>query len=137
MQKMLEEQAVQKDQVIADLQAQLDYLKQKLFGSGSERRNDQISGQMNLFDADGSDDEKLPVIIEPEIIEVKAYKKERKPKASYDEMFVGLPVTQVEVDTLTEEEKTCILCGTKMVPIGHEVIRTEIRYTEPKLERIE
>ena len=81
MQKMLEEQAMQKDQVIADLRAQLDYLKQKLFGSGSERRNDQISGQMNLFDTDGSDDEKLPVIIEPEIIEVKAYKKERKPKA--------------------------------------------------------
>ena len=24
-----------------------------------------------------------------------------------------------------------------MVPIGHEVIRTEIRYTEPKLERID
>ena len=61
--------------MIADLQAQLDYLKQKLFGSGSERRNDQISGQMNLFDTDGSDDEKLPVIIEPEIIEVKAYKR--------------------------------------------------------------
>ena len=137
MQKMLEEQTMQKDQVIADLQAQLEYLKQKLFGSSSERRNDQVLGQMNLFDTGSGDDEKIPVIIEPEIIEVKAYKKEKKPKASYDEMFAGLPVTQVEVDTLTEEQKTCILCGTKMVPIGHEVIRTEIRYTEPKLERIE
>ena len=58
---------------------------------------------------DDSDDEKLPVMIEPEIIEVKAYKKERKSKASYEEMFAGLSVTQVEVDTLAGEQKTCPL----------------------------
>lgn len=136
LQKTLEDQSTQKDQVIANLQAQLDYLKQKLFGSTSEHRNDQISGQMDLFGG-GDDDEKLPEIIEPEIIEVKAHKKERKPKAAYDEMFAALPVTQVEVDTLTDGQKTCTLCGTQMISIGHEVIRTEIRYTEPKLERIE
>lgn len=139
LQKMLEEQNSQnsqKDQVIASLQAQLDYLKQKLFGSVSERRNDQVTGQMSLFDAE-EDNEKLPALIEPEVIEVRAHKKERKPKASYDELFAALPAVQVEVDTLTDEQKACPLCGTQMVPIGHEVIRTEIRYTEPKLERIE
>ena len=137
LQKTLEDQSAQKDQVIANLQAQLDYLKQKLFGSTSEHRNDQIPGQMNLFGGSNDDDEKLPEIIEPEVIEVKAHKKERKPKATYDEMFAALPVSQVEVDTLTDEQKICTLCGTQMIPIGHEIIRTEIRYTEPKLERIE
>lgn len=137
LRKMLEEQGSQKDQRIAQLQAQLDYLKQKLFGSASERRNDQIPGQMSLFDNAGDDDEKIPAIIEPEIIEVKAHKKERRPKATYDEMFSSLPVIRVEVNTLTDEQKTCTVCGAQMLPVGHEVIRTEIRYTEPKLERIE
>ena len=40
-------------------------------------------------------------------------------------------------DTLKDEEKTCSLCGSEMVAIGTEVIRSEIVYTPPKLERIE
>lgn len=125
----------EKDQLIANLQAQLGYLKNKLFGSTSEARHGQIAGQMNLFETPDSD-EKLPGIIEPEVISVKGYIKERKPKATYEEAFAGLPTREIRVDTLTEEQKTCGLCGTKMVPIGHEVIRTELKYTEPKLERI-
>ena len=138
LQKMLEDRNAddaRKDQTIANLEAQLAFLKQKLFGSTSEQRNAPIPGQYSLFD--NSEDEPAPVEIEPETIEVKGYKKTRKPKATYDEMFDNLPTTQVMVDTLTEEEKTCPVCGTQMVPIGHEVVRTEILYTEPKLERVE
>lgn len=69
--------------------------------------------------------------------EVKAHKKARKSKAAYDEVFADLPTENVYVDTLTEEQKTCDVCGTMMIPIGHELIRTELRYTEPKLERID
>lgn len=43
----------------------------------------------------------------------------------------------MEVDTLSDEQKRCGICGTAMVPTGHEVLRTELVYTEPKLERIE
>ena len=75
--------------------------------------------------------------LEVEYIEVKAHKKARKSKAAYDEVFADLPTENVYVDTLTEEQKTCDVCGTMMVPIGHEPIRTELRYTEPKLERID
>ena len=140
LQKLLEERNAadaKKDQIISNLEAQLEFLKQKLFGSTSESRRAQCPGQMSIFDLLDGEEEKPAVEIEPEIIEVKAYKKERKPKATYDEMFADLPTTQIRVDTLTEEQKTCSICGTQMVPIGHEVIRTEIKYTEPKLERIE
>ena len=141
LQKLLEERnsnEAKKDQIISNLEAQLAFLKQKLFGSTSEARKGEFPGQMNIFDLlEGKEEEKPAVELEPEIIEVKGYKKERKPKATYDEMFENLPVTQVIVDTLTEEQKTCTVCGSEMVPIGHEVIRTEIKYTEPKLERIE
>ena len=141
LQKMLEERYAndaKKDQIIANLEAQLAYLKQKLFGSTSEVRKGQVPDQLSIFDyLNEEQDEKPPVEIEPEIIEVKSYKKERKPKATYDEMFASLPTRQIQVDTLTDEDKTCPVCGTEMIPIGHEVIRTEIKYTEPKLERIE
>ena len=139
MQKMLQERDAknsEKDKLIANLQAQLDYLKTKLFGSTSEIRHDQMPGQMNLFQLRDAD-EPAPVELEVEYIEVKAHTKTRKPKATYDEVFAALPVEKVYVDTLTEEQKICIECGTKMVPIGYELIRTELRYTEPKLERID
>lgn len=139
LQKMLEDRNAkdaEKDQLIANLQAQLDYLKNKVFGSTSELRHNQIPGQFSIFDSTVSD-EKPAEIIEPEIIKVQAHTKKRKPKASYDEIFADLPTRQITVDTLSEEQKLCGICGSAMVPIGHEIIRTELVYTEPKLERIE
>ena len=69
----------EKDKIIANLQAQLDYLKTKLFGSTSEIRHDQMPGQLNLFQL--PDEEELaPVELEVEYIEVKAHKKLEKPK---------------------------------------------------------
>ena len=139
LQKMLQERDAkdsEKDQLIANLQAQLDYLKTRLFGSTSEIRHEQFPGQLDLFHLQ-TEDEPEPVPLEVEYIEVKAHKKARKSKAAYDEVFADLPTENVYVDTLTEEQKTCDVCGTMMVPIGHELIRTELRYTEPKLERID
>ena len=79
LQKMLEERNTsdaKKDQIISNLQAQLEYLKQKLFGSTSEIRNSPFPGQMNIFDYLEGDVENPAIEIEPEIIEVKSYKKE-------------------------------------------------------------
>lgn len=125
----------EKDLVIKDLRAQMDFLKQKLFGSTSEPSRTVMEGQMNLFQ-DPEEDEKPAEIIEPEVIEVSSYKKARKKKSTYEELFENLPVRDITVDTLTSEQKTCAVCSTQMVVIGHEVIRTELRYTEPKLERV-
>ena len=139
LQKMLQERDAkdsEKDQLIANLQAQLDYLKTRLFGSTSEIRHEQLPGQLDLFHLQ-TEDEPEPVPLEVEYIEVKAHKKARKSKSTYDEVFADLPTENVYVDTLTEEQKTCDVCGTMMIPIGHEPIRTELRYTEPKLERID
>jgi len=125
-----------KNQIISNLQAQLDFLKQKLFGSTSElRHNNQMDGQLSMFDSEDSD-EKPAEIIEPEIIDVKSYKKTRKPKATYDEIFANIPTREVPVDEPSADRLVCGECGTLMVPIGTEVVRTEIIYTQPKLERI-
>ena len=45
-------------------------------------------------------------------------------------------ILRVEVDTLTEEQKHCPVCQNRMMPISHEEIRTVIRYTQAKLERV-
>ena len=49
----------EKDRIISNLQAQLEYFKQKLFGSSSERRSD-LPGQLSLFSGSGSGEEPLP-----------------------------------------------------------------------------
>lgn len=117
-----------------NLKAELAWFRQKYFGTSSERRIVDVAGQLNLFDTPG-EDEKPVELIEPEVIP--APKKSRKKKPTLAEQFKDIPTRQVKVDTLTEEEKACPICGTQMVPIGTELIRSEIVYTPPKLERIE
>lgn len=75
--------------------------------------------------------------IEPEYIEIKAHERKWKKKPDLNEQFRDIPVRQEFVDTLTEEQKTCSICGTKMVEIGHELIRSEVIFTPAKLERVE
>lgn len=126
----------EKDQVIANLQAQLEYLKTKLFGSTSEVRKNVFPGQLSIFDTE-DDSEKDAVPVEPEFIEVKSHNRSRKPKATYDEIFENIKTTQVMVDELPEDERICPECGSRMEPVGKKTIRTEIVYHKASLERIE
>ena len=130
--KNLNETISQKQQENDNLKAEMAWLKQKLFGSSSERRATPFPGQMGLFDGE---EEKPLELIEPEVIPLP--KKPRKKKPTLKEQFENLPTRQVVVDTLSAEDKICSICGTQMVPIGTEIIRTEIVYTRPKLECIE
>lgn len=122
-------------QTIRNLEAQLAYMKQKQFGASSERRP-VLPGQMNLFDEPGDEIREVQQI-EAEFIPVRKAKKTRKPKASYDEIFAGIPARKEYVDTLSEEAKVCPDCGSNLVAIGHELIRTELIYHPAKLERID
>lgn len=86
MQKQHDEMMAQlekKDQIIADLTAQLDFLKTKLFGSTSEIKKTDIAGQYSIFDT-AEEDEKPAVPVDAEFIEIAAHKRGRKPKATYD-----------------------------------------------------
>ena len=132
MQKQLEE----KDRIIANLTAQLEFFKAKLFGSTSESRKSEIPGQLDFF-TNADEDEKPAVLLEPEFVEIAPYKRKRKSKATYDEMFENIKTTQVPVDPLPEEDRTCPECGSLMIAIGTEVVRTEVIYHKPSLERIE
>ena len=123
-------------QELSNKQAEVDYLKAKLFGASSEKLKTPFPGQMNLF-AEELPDDRIPEIIEPEIIDVAARKRERKPKATYEEMFGHLPRREVLLDSLTDGEKSCPVCGTPMVPIGTEIARTELIFHPAVLERVD
>lgn len=126
-----------KDQTIANLTAELSFLKTKLFGSTSEIRKAEFPGQYSLFDNPDDEEEKPATPVEVEYVEVAAHKRERKPKATYDEMFENIKTTQVPLEPLPEEDRICPECGSPMISIGTKVVRTEIIYHEPSLERIE
>lgn len=111
LQKMLEERNAKDDErdwIISNLQAQLEYFKQKLFDSASERCSD-MPGQMNLFFGYDSEEEPFPELIEPEFIKVKNSEQGRKPKVNYNEMFINLLTHYEEMDTLTDEENRVLL----------------------------
>ena len=117
-----------------NLKAELAWFRQKLFGTSSERRTDDVAGQLSLFES-LPEEEKPIELIEPEVVELP--RKPRKKKPTLKEQFESIPTRQVVTDTLSDEDKICSLCGSSMLAIGTEVIRSEIVYTPPKLERIE
>ena len=132
--KMLNDTITRQQTENDNLKAELAWFRQKLFGSSSERRTDELNGQLNLFEELPEDE--VPIeIIEPEIVSIS--KKTRKKKPTLEEQFKGIPTRQVPVDTLSDEDKICPLCQSEMKSIGTEVIRSELVYTPPKLERVE
>jgi NAD-dependent SIR2 family protein deacetylase/uncharacterized coiled-coil protein SlyX len=126
----------EKDQRIAELTEELRLLRKKLFGASKERtvlKPDE--NQLDLFSDLGFEPEPEPV--DAEFIEVKAHKKAKKKKATFDEQFGNLRVKKVYVDTLSDEEKTCGICGSEMKPIGTERIRRDVVHVKPELYVIE
>ena len=83
-----------------NLKAELAWFRQKLFGSSSERRMDDIAGQMSLFE--NQEEEKPVELIEPEVVEQP--KKSRKKKPTLAEQFKDIPTRQVTVNTKTEKK---------------------------------
>ena len=134
MAKMLSE----KDARIAELTEELRLLRKSIFGSSRERTAPiEATDQINLLHELGLEPEKEPELIDAETIDVKGYTKSRKPKPTLEEQFKDIPVKQVVVDTLSDEDKKCPICGAEMKPIGTEVIRREVIHVKPSMYMIE
>ena len=114
----------------AVLQEQIDYLTKKLFGASSEKRHDEVEGQLCLFDEAETLQSDEPPIPDIETI-VKEHK--RKAKSTLEEKLKGIPVEEVIVD-IPDEEKICPQCGTPLEYIGKELIRRELEYIPAKVK---
>ena len=118
------EREAEQSKQLAVFKEQIDFLTKKLFGTSSERRMDDIEGQLHLFNE--AEILQKEVVMIPDIEStVKAHT--RKAKTTLEEKIKGIPVEEILVD-LSEEEKTCPQCNTQLKLIGRETIRHEIEY---------
>lgn len=125
-----EEEHIAREKV---LQEQIDYLTKKLFGRSSEKRNDDIEGQLNLFnEAESEKADTDPA--ETEFITVE--KHTRKKKATAADKFAGIPTQKVYLD-VDEDKRVCGKCGTPLERIGEEFVRREIEIIRPAVKIIE
>lgn len=124
----------EKETTIAKLTEEVSYLRKKLFGASSEKRPDIDPNQLTLFDEEEGTE--IPVADAEEIegSVVKEHIRQRKKKPTLEEQFKGAEVKRIVVDSLTEEEKKCPVCGTEMKSIGTEVIRREVEFIPAKYE---
>lgn len=115
------------------LQEKVDYLTKKLFGRSSEKRNDDIEGQMSLFNE--AETEKIkPDPAEEEFVTVE--KHTRKKKTTMAEKFANFPKQKVYLD-VDEDKRFCDKCGTPLERIGKEFVRREIEIIKPSVKIIE
>ena len=137
MTKSHEEQTAQLNQTIANFNETVEYLKKKLFVSSSEKtKKDTFPGKMDLFnEAEAAADPSAPESALEEA--VGGYnRKVRKPKATREEILVGLPVIEIPC-TVPEEDRNCPYCNAPMEVIGKKVVREELRIIPAKVERIQ
>ena len=128
-----EEEHLKKEKL---LQEQVDYLKNKLFGTSSEKRNTQIDGQLSFFD-----EAETVATISPEDTSVADEDKEtvsftRKKKSTQLDKFKNLPTEKRLVD-IPEEERICDKCGAQLTRVGEEFVRRELEFTPAKVKVIE
>jgi transposase len=106
------------------LEEQLKVLSKNHFGSKHESASEEVIGQMAML----FDEPEVYAYLE-EIQQEETKVPERKPqdKSKRVLMLDKLPEnTEVKVDVheLSEEERTCPVCGSVMEPVGVEVVRT-------------
>lgn len=144
--KHLVDALTQKDKALADMQTRLDemteelkLLRKKLFGSSTEHMSTPYvnSDQLTIYPFLGIEPEKEPEPVEAEYIEIQGYTKSKKAKSTLKEQFSNIPVKQVFIDSLSDEDKLCPTCGTEMQPIGTEIIRREVIHVKPSMYMLE
>ena len=144
--KHLVDALTQKDKALADMQTRLDemteelkLLRKKLFGSSTEHMSNPYvnSDQLTIYPFLGIEPEKEPEPIEAEYIEIQGYTKSKKAKSTLKEQFSNIPVKQVFIDSLSDEDKLCPTCGTEMQTIGTEIIRREVIHVKPSMYMLE
>ena len=144
--KHLIDALTQKDKALADMQARLDemteelkLLRKKLFGSSTEHMSNPYvnSDQLTIYPFLGIEPEKEPEPVEAEYIEIQGYTKSKKAKSTLKEQFSNIPVKQVFINSLSDEDKLCPTCGTEMQPIGTEIIRREVIHVKPSMYMLE
>ena len=127
----------EKDQQIKNLQEQIEYLTNKLFGKKSEKVVRDVPGQMSLFnEAEMYQDPKVPEDFFPIDGPDTQKKTSRKPRKTDSERYKGVTVRKEYLD-VAEEDRICPVCGTELQEIGETYVRRELHYVPAKMTVVE
>ena len=107
----------------ANLEETLAEFRRQFFGVKSEKTSSAVE------DTPPADTEKK------ESIQVKSHTRERKAKATRDELYGNLPVKEI-ICPVPESERFCDWCNAEMIPMNPTFVREEIRITPAVVERI-
>ena len=114
------------EQQVRLLKEQVDFLTRKLYGTKSEKTSVlQIEGQMSLFDE--IENTADPNAAEPSLIEVEKHLRKRKYAGQKAELIKDLPHKKV-LHIIDESEMVCEKCGSALVRVGEEFVRTEVQF---------
>ena len=135
------EKEAKKDQLIENLQAQLEYLKTKMFGSTSEIRRGLFPGQMSLFDLVPEEEKQAYGIRYPDVEEFG-----KEVKLGFEKEVLGIylsghpleeyearwkkNITAVTTDFLVDEETGAAkLTDNQSVTVGGMITGKTVKYT--------
>lgn len=107
----------------AGMEETLEEFKRQLFGAKSEQTK-------TTPDSAGDGTENPPAKTT-----VKEHTRMKKRKATRDERYAGIPVRDVKIP-VPDKDRLCPYCNAEMVLLGHKEVRTELRITPAKVERV-
>lgn len=112
----------------------VDYLTRKLFGRSSEKTSALLIGQMSLFDE--AETQANPQEPEPDLQkELNNYRRKRF-KGKRKELLKDIPHIK-RLCRLDDEDRFCETCGTDLVLVGEEFVRTEIEFIPAEVRVID
>lgn len=116
------------------LQEKVVFLTRKLYGRSTEQTSSLgLEKQVSLFDeAETSAD---PSSAEPDMKDVDSYRR-FKFKGHREELLKDIP-HEKKLCTLAEEDRFCETCGTALVSVGEEFVRTEIEFIPARVRVID
>jgi transposase len=118
------------EQQLGNLTEMILLMRKQKFGSSSEKTPKAVVGvQLNLFNE--AELEASPDAPEPVVTHVDGFYR-KNPKTKREELLKDLPVREIEC-TIHEDDRICIGCRTKLVPIGRETVREELEYIPAQL----
>ena len=123
------------EQQVRLLREQVDFLTRKLYGTKSEKTSAlEIEGQMSLFNEIESCAD--PDAHEPDLVEVEKHLRKRKYAGQREKLIKDIPRSKV-LHTIDEREQICERCGSAMVKVGEEFVRTEVQFIPASLKVVE
>ena len=108
----------------AGMEETLEEFRRQLFGTKSERVK---SAPANEED-DGTQNP-------PAQTAVKGHTRTKKKKATRDERYADIPVRDIVIP-VPDKDRRCPYCNAEMTLLGHKEVRTELRITLAKVERV-